>query len=97
MSDDPRLPTSDSSQPAPPASSAARVMGGIFLVFGILVMGLSGLCSGVFLISGLATPSGGSLGNSLELLRLVAIIGGIPFVVGLFFFWLGRRMRKNAA
>lgn len=68
-------------------------MGSIFLVFGILVMGLSGLCTGVYLISILPAAWNGSPGDFLNVLGLGAVVGGTPFVVGLLFFWIGRRMR----
>src|SRR3546814_5357700 len=57
MSDDQRKSATDSTRPASPASSAARVMGGIFLVVGFLVMTLSGLCTGVAVISTIGRAS----------------------------------------
>lgn len=54
-----------------------KLFGGILLAIGVLIAGASGLCSAVFLI--------GSLGSSdtLGMLPMVLLIGGVPFVVGL--------------
>lgn len=88
-------PSVDTPEQAPPSSNASRVMGGIFLVIGLLVMGLSGLCTGVCLISTLPEMTRGSADNFLTMLGAGAVIGGIPFAFGVLFFWLGRKMRSG--
>lgn len=89
-------PSVDAPEPAAPGSNASRVMGGILLVIGILVMGLSGLCTGACLIIALPEMARGSAENFFTMLGAGAVIGGIPFAFGFLFFWLGRRMRKAA-
>ena len=64
--------------------------GGLLLAVGILVAGVSGLCSLVVLGMGVAEPAG--LGD----LPIVLLIGGIPFLVGLGLFFLGRSMIRSA-
>ena len=67
-----------------------KLIGGILMAIGILIAGLSGLCSLVFIISGL--PSGEGAG----LFTLVLVLGGIPFAIGVGLF-LGGRAIINAA
>lgn len=69
------------------------VLGGILLAVGLLVMGLSGLCSGVFVVMMLAE---GSLDSEmLSILLMPLIIGGVPFVIGLGLFVLGRVLLRD--
>lgn len=94
MSDDQHEPAAARAHTAPPASNAARIMGGILYVFGILVMGLSGLCTGIFFIAQVPETLNGSPGNVLTMLGVIAVVGGIPFAVGFVLFWFGRKMRQ---
>ena len=52
-----------------------KLIGGILMAIGILIAGLSGLCSLVFIIGGLS-------GGGAELFTLVLVLGGIPFAIG---------------
>lgn len=97
MSDDQRKTASDNTHPVSLASSAARVMGGIFLVFGFLVMTLTGLCTGVAVFLMLPATMNESPASFLSAFGMIALFGGIPFIVGLALFWLGRRMRQGTA
>ncbi len=65
-----------------------KLLGGIMLAIGILIAGASGLCSAVFLIS--------MIGQSLEMLPLIILFGGIPFAVGLGLFFGGRALIRSA-
>lgn len=61
-----------------------NVLGGLLIAIGFLVAGLSGLCSLIFLVS------------EPDAIGLVALVGGIPFVVGLGLFFLGRSVLRSA-
>jgi hypothetical protein len=65
--------------------------GGLLLAVGILVAGVSGLCSLVLLVVGATEPSG-----LADILPIVLPVGGIPFAVGLGLFFLGRSMIRAA-
>lgn len=67
------------------------VFGGLLLGIGILVAGLSGLCS-LFMAMDLFL---GSSGNYLDLPTLL-IVGSIPFAVGLGIAYAGRKLLKPA-
>lgn len=54
-----------------------KILGGILLATGILIAGLSGLCSAILLLSEAGGP------NFTDGLGIVAIFGGIPFVFGI--------------
>lgn len=69
------------------------VFGGILLAVGLIVMTLSGLCSGVFVAMMLAE---GSLDSEmLSILLMPLVIGGVPFVIGLGLFVLGRVLLRE--
>lgn len=69
------------------------VFGGILLAVGLIVMTLSGLCSGVFITMMLAE---GSLDSEmLSILLMPLVIGGVPFVIGLGLFVLGRVLLRE--
>lgn len=69
-----------------------KVFGGLFIALGILVAGLSGLCT-YFIFAESTSPED----FSSESFWIVAIVGGIPFITGLTFVWLGRYLIKNAS
>lgn len=67
-----------------------KLLGGILLGIGILIAGLSGLCS-LVMVLGEATSSHSNLG---EMISIVMMVGGIPFVIGIGLIFLGRRLIK---
>ena len=67
------------------------LFGGILLAAGILIAGVSGLCSLVILGMGVTEPSG-----LVGMLPTILLVGGIPFAVGLGLFFLGRSMLRSA-
>ena len=67
-----------------------KFFGGVFLAIGILIAGLSGLCSLASLIS-LASSGPGEFSS----LGLVAFFGGIPFAIGAGLIWLGRVLMRD--
>lgn len=69
------------------------VFGGILLAVGLIVMTLSGLCSGVFIVMMLAEGSFDS--EMLSILMMPLIVGGVPFVIGLGLFVLGRVLLRE--
>jgi hypothetical protein len=67
-----------------------EVLGGILLAVGILIAGASGLCS-------LAVLVGGGFGmESMSMLPLVLLIGGIPFAAGAGIAFGGRALIRSA-
>lgn len=69
------------------------VFGGILLAVGLIIMTLSGLCSGVFIVMMLAE---GSLDSEmLSILLMPLFVGGLPFVIGLGLFVLGRVLLRQ--
>ena len=69
-----------------------KVFGGLLIATGILVAGLSGLCT-FFMFAESASPET----FSAESIGIVAIFGGIPFATGITFILLGRYLIKNAS
>ncbi|EGD57759.1 hypothetical protein Y88_3085 [Novosphingobium nitrogenifigens DSM 19370] len=65
-----------------------RLIGGILMAIGILVAGASGICSLTFLW-------GMARGDSNELLPLVALFGGLPFLSGIVFIAGGTAMLRR--
>jgi hypothetical protein len=65
-----------------------RLIGGLLMAAGILIAGLSGLCSLVMLVSMLGSSGAG------ELIMLVLVFGGLPFAVGLALAISGGRMLR---
>ena len=68
-----------------------KVVGGIMIGIGILVAGLSGLCTVMMFV---AAPSAENF--SAESLGIVSIFGGIPFTLGVGLIFLGRYLIKSA-
>lgn len=70
-----------------------RLLGGILLAVAILIMATSGLCSLSFIVIGLFS---GNTVDALSMLLYALVIGGVPFVVGLGLFYLGRAVLQSA-
>lgn len=68
------------------------MLGGILIGIGILIAGLSGLCSLVFFATEVTSP----YTSFSELMSYVLFVGGIPFAIGIGFIFLGRRLTKSA-
>ncbi len=68
-----------------------KVFGGLFIAGGILIAGLSGLCT-FFMVS----ESGSPETFSAESIWIMLIFAGIPFATGITFIFLGRYLIKNA-
>jgi len=64
-----------------------KLFGGILLAVGILIMTGSGLCSLVVII--------GMANGGPQMLPLVAVIGGIPFLIGWGLLYSGLRLLKQ--
>jgi hypothetical protein len=67
-----------------------EVIGGILIAVGILIAGASGLCSAAVLFEGGFAP------ESLSMLPLVLMIGGIPFAAGVGIAFGGRALIRSA-
>ena len=66
------------------------LLGGLLLAVGILLAGVSGLCSLGFLVGGLGD------GDLVGILPLILLIGGVPFLIGLGLFFGGRALLRSA-
>ena len=64
-----------------------KTLGGILLGVGILIAGLSGLCSLLMMSDPSFSRNGGW--------ELVAMFGGIPFVIGVGLIFLGRHLIRS--
>jgi hypothetical protein len=74
----------------PEASAVRRFFGAALMAAGVLIGGLSGLCSALFLI----VLVGSAPREVIGALGLVAVVGGPPMLVGGLMFWGGRRLRN---
>lgn len=64
-----------------------QLLGGILLAVGILIAGVSGLCSLYFVVGS---------GGGLNMLPAVLVIGGIPFALGAGLVWGGWAIIRRA-
>jgi hypothetical protein len=78
-------------KPLPPPPQGYRnpppspgFMRGLFMAIGIIIMVLSGLCSGSMILSSLSSPGQGTVW------MLSLIFGGVPFFIGLATYLLAR-------
>jgi len=69
-----------------------QFFGGLLLAIGILIMTGSGLCTIVVIGMGLTSTSPG---EALTMLALPLIVGGVPFVIGLGMFFVGRALSRD--
>lgn len=82
----------------PSPNSHVNQAANFFIVIGILIMTLSGICSSVVLvgfISDLLRLGKNYLGNSFQGLLMISIFGGIPFLVGFLLFYFARKSSKK--
>ena len=74
-----------------------QFFGAMLLGVGILIAGVSGLCTAVMLGAGLFDPSSWNSSEFLTLiLPMAAIFGGIPFAIALILFFAGRYLLRSA-
>jgi len=66
------------------------LLGGLLLAVGILLAGVSGLCSLAFLVMGIGD------GGLADILPLLLVVGGLPFVIGVGLFFGGRSLLRSA-
>lgn len=71
-----------------------QVFGSILMAVGILIAGPSGLCSLVLLGGGMT--GGGGMEGFLNMLEVVVLFGGIPFVIGLLASFYGLLLVRQA-
>jgi len=80
---------------------AGRFFGGLLMVVGGLMAALAGLCTVVFVGSVVVEMGRGNqtiFGETASFLMLSAVVGGVPIVVGVALFFLGRHLwRKSSA
>jgi hypothetical protein len=63
-----------------------ELLGGILLAIGILIAGASGLCSLAVLVG---------FGGGINMFPVVALIGGVPFLLGAALALTGRRILRQ--
>jgi hypothetical protein len=73
----------------------SKLVGSIMIGVGLLIAGLSGLCSVAFGVM-LLGSSGVDAKVILQWLGAVAVFGGIPFAIGLGLFFGGRSVVRKA-
>lgn len=90
-------PKQDAGPPRePPPSSVKSIFGGLLFGIGLLAMGLSGLCSGIWIFTVLSELNSATwLNDALNLAGSILLFGGIPFAIGFVLFWIGRRMLRK--
>lgn len=72
-----------------------NLLAGILMALGLLICGTSGLCTLWFLtISAIEAGSAGSLSQIGMALVMAAVVGGIPFAIGLFMYFLGKSANR---
>lgn len=68
-----------------------RLLGGLLVAVGILLMTASGICSIAVVVTGLPM-----LINEPLLVLFPLVIGGLPFATGAALFWVGSGVLKEA-
>ena len=71
-----------------------KLFGGILLAVGILIAGASGLCS-LYMLGSEALSPYGSPRQTLSMLPLVLMFGGIPFAAGVGLILGGRALIRS--
>ncbi|MCJ2184921.1 hypothetical protein MTR62_19850 [Novosphingobium sp. 1949] len=64
------------------------LLGGLLMAIGILIAGASGLCSAALFVS--------DLGSTAQMLPLVLLFGGMPFLLGIGLTFGGRALIRAA-
>ena len=71
------------------------LFGGLLLGCGLLIAGLSGLCTLLVVGGSLANTSTRGVSEFASTIPAVLIFAGIPFVIGLGLFFLGRYLLRS--
>lgn len=74
----------------------SRLLGGILIAVGILISGASGLCSATLVISTLSTMREINGSELMFGAIVVAIFGGMPFMMGIAAILAGRSLLRRA-
>jgi hypothetical protein len=69
-----------------------EMFGGILIAMGILIAGLSGLCSAAFFLMAM----GGGGGDIAAATGVIMVVGGLPFAFGLALFFGGKALIRTA-
>ena len=69
--------------------------GGLLMAVGGLIAALSGLCSGVFIVGSIISMASSNPSDFFNGLPLVLLFGGLPFLVGLALFFMGRAIYRR--
>ena len=82
-------------------NTTGRFFGGLLMVVGGLMATLAGLCTVMFVGSVVLEMGRGNqtiFGESASFLMLSAVVGGVPIILGVALFFLGRFLwRKSSA
>lgn len=79
----------------PDGNPAGRFFGALMMVAGVLIAGLSGLCTVVF-GAAMTQEAGHNPREVGGLFAVMAIFGGIPFGVGVLAFFIGRFLYRSS-
>jgi hypothetical protein len=78
----------------PDGNPAGRFFGVLMMVAGVLIAGLSGLCTTVFGVA-MTSEAGHNPREVGGLVVVMAIFGGIPFGFGVLAFFIGRFLYRS--
>jgi hypothetical protein len=70
-----------------------QFFGGLLLAVGILIMTGSGLCT--LVVIGIGLSGGMTANDALSALPIPLIVGGVPFIIGVGLFFLGRNLSRE--
>ena len=70
-----------------------QFFGGLLLAIGILIMSGSGLCTVV--VIGIGLSGGMRPSEALSVLPIPLLVGGVPFLIGLGLFFIGRNLSRE--
>lgn len=79
---------------SPESNGAGRFFGALMMVAGVLIAGLSGLCTTVFGVA-MIGEAGHNSRDVGGLLVVMAIFGGVPFGFGVLAFFIGRFLYRS--
>ena len=72
-----------------------NLFAGILMTLGLLICGTTGLCTLWFLAgSAMEAANGGRIDILLSAFGMATLVGGIPFAIGLFMFFLGKHANR---
>jgi hypothetical protein len=65
------------------------------MIIGLLILVPSGLCTGIMGLGALLSVFSGNLGSAMSTLSMVAVVGGIPVVIGGVLVFAALKLRRR--